>query len=224
MRCILLLITSAHGGKLRDGRFMWFCQVEQLMSSGTRGLGFVRSSAVGGLRTWTPKPAFCGVSSGNVTAKLWSWASVSPQEGWMMMGGTHLVGLLWDINELMFGQHVEQCVACRECYIYIYISQCLFKKVNAVGLQSKRAYPWHCAMFSPVSSSHVFNWWVYREARFTTSYLPPPYWRPGPQPKHVPWLGVEPAPLWFAGQHSIHTSQGSSNLIYTLNEYQTHSQ
>ena len=27
---------------------------------------------------------------------------------------------------------------------------------------------------------------------------------PGPQPRHVPWLGTEPATLWFAGQHSIY--------------------
>ena len=31
-----------------------------------------------------------------------------------------------------------------------------------------------------------------------------PYWGPGLQPRHVPWLGVEPETLWFAGQHSIH--------------------
>ena len=27
---------------------------------------------------------------------------------------------------------------------------------------------------------------------------------PGPQPRHVPWLGIEPPTLWFAGKHSIH--------------------
>ena len=31
-----------------------------------------------------------------------------------------------------------------------------------------------------------------------------PYWGPGPQYRHVPSLGMEPATLWFAGQHSIH--------------------
>ena len=31
-----------------------------------------------------------------------------------------------------------------------------------------------------------------------------PYWRPGPQPKQVPWLGVKPVTLWFPGPHSIH--------------------
>ena len=31
-----------------------------------------------------------------------------------------------------------------------------------------------------------------------------PSWGPGLQPRHVPWLGIELATLWFAGQHSIH--------------------
>ena len=31
-----------------------------------------------------------------------------------------------------------------------------------------------------------------------------PYWGPGPQPRHVPWLGIEPATLWLAGRHSVH--------------------
>ena len=31
-----------------------------------------------------------------------------------------------------------------------------------------------------------------------------PHWGPGPQPRHVPWLGIELVILWFAGSHSIH--------------------
>ena len=31
-----------------------------------------------------------------------------------------------------------------------------------------------------------------------------PYGRPGLQPSHVPWLGIELATLWFAGRYSIH--------------------
>ena len=31
-----------------------------------------------------------------------------------------------------------------------------------------------------------------------------PYWGPGPQSRHVPWLEVEPMILWFTGRHSIH--------------------
>ena len=27
---------------------------------------------------------------------------------------------------------------------------------------------------------------------------------PGPQARHMPWLGVEPATVWFAGGYSIH--------------------
>ena len=31
-----------------------------------------------------------------------------------------------------------------------------------------------------------------------------PNWGPGLQPRHVPWLGIEPATPCFAGWHSIH--------------------
>ena len=30
------------------------------------------------------------------------------------------------------------------------------------------------------------------------------YWEPGLQPRHVPWLGIELATLWFPGPHAIH--------------------
>ena len=31
-----------------------------------------------------------------------------------------------------------------------------------------------------------------------------PYWVPGLQPRYVPWLGIEPATIWFSGLRSIH--------------------
>ena len=31
-----------------------------------------------------------------------------------------------------------------------------------------------------------------------------PYWGPGLQPRHVPWLGIKLETLWFTDQHSIH--------------------
>ena len=31
-----------------------------------------------------------------------------------------------------------------------------------------------------------------------------PYWGPGQQPRHAPWLGFEPTTPWFTGQCSIH--------------------
>ena len=31
-----------------------------------------------------------------------------------------------------------------------------------------------------------------------------PYWGPGPQPRHVPWLGIELATFWFTGLRSVH--------------------
>ena len=32
----------------------------------------------------------------------------------------------------------------------------------------------------------------------------PHTWEPGPKPRHMPQLGIEPAILWFTGQWSIH--------------------
>ena len=46
-----------------------------------------------------------------------------------------------------------------------------------------------------------------------------PNWGPGPQPRHVPWLGVEPVTLWFAGQHSVHWATPARAIyisIYSL--------
>ena len=31
-----------------------------------------------------------------------------------------------------------------------------------------------------------------------------PHWEPGPQPSHVPWLGIEPVTLWFTVWRLIH--------------------
>ena len=41
-----------------------------------------------------------------------------------------------------------------------------------------------------------------------------PYWGPGPQPRQVPWLGIEPATLWFTGQHSIHWATPARTLPF----------
>ena len=45
-----------------------------------------------------------------------------------------------------------------------------------------------------------------------------PHWGPGPQPRHMPWLGIEPVTLWFAGWHSIHwaTPTRAENLYLRL--------
>ena len=45
-----------------------------------------------------------------------------------------------------------------------------------------------------------------------------PYWRPGQQPRHVPWLGIKPATLWFTGQHSIHWATPARALFFVLIE------
>ena len=43
-----------------------------------------------------------------------------------------------------------------------------------------------------------------RETSMCCYLLCVPLWGPGLQPRHVPWLGSEPAMLWFAGWCSIH--------------------
>ena len=36
----------------------------------------------------------------------------------------------------------------------------------------------------------------------------------GPQPRHVPWLGIEPVTLWFAGWCSIHWATPAQDPSY----------
>ena len=53
-----------------------------------------------------------------------------------------------------------------------------------------------------------------------------PYWGAGPQPRHVPWLGIRLATLWFAGQHSIHwatpaRAENQIKLLFHMREYST---
>ena len=39
-----------------------------------------------------------------------------------------------------------------------------------------------------------------------------PYWGPGWQPRHMPWLGIEPVTLWFTSWHSIHWATSARAL------------
>ena len=45
--------------------------------------------------------------------------------------------------------------------------------------------------------------WCARDTSFGC-LLHAPNWGPCRQPRHVPWLGIKPATLWFTSQHSIH--------------------
>ena len=42
------------------------------------------------------------------------------------------------------------------------------------------------------------------------------YWGPGPQPRDVPWLGIEPASVWFTGRDSIHWATPARAIIVLL--------
>ena len=43
-----------------------------------------------------------------------------------------------------------------------------------------------------------------RERNIVWVPLACPHWGPGPQPRHVLWLGIQLVTLWFTGGHSIH--------------------
>ena len=45
-----------------------------------------------------------------------------------------------------------------------------------------------------------------------------PHWGPSLQPRHVPWLGVQPVTLWLAGQCSIHwATPARARLTFVIN-------
>ena len=48
-----------------------------------------------------------------------------------------------------------------------------------------------------------------------------PHWGAGPQPRHVPWLGIEPPTLQFTGWHSIHwtTPDRAGDMFQFLSIY-----
>ena len=56
-----------------------------------------------------------------------------------------------------------------------------------------------------------------KHQRVVASHTFPPLgtW-PGPQPRHVPWLGIEPATLWFTGQHSVHWATPARAHLHVL--------
>ena len=43
-----------------------------------------------------------------------------------------------------------------------------------------------------------------------------PYWGPGQQPRHVPWLGIEPATLWFAAHAQSTELHQPGRVTYLL--------
>ena len=46
-----------------------------------------------------------------------------------------------------------------------------------------------------------------------------PHQEPGLQPRHVPWLAIKPATLWFPGQRSIHWATPARAGIGALNKH-----
>ena len=45
-------------------------------------------------------------------------------------------------------------------------------------------------------------------------FLCTPYWGPGPQPRHVSWLGIEVVTLWFAGCCPVHWATPGKRTVF----------
>ena len=76
---------------------------------------------------------------------------------------------------------------------------------------------WFCFSTTPTHPSRLqgaylpffsflrFYLFIFREReREGEKHQCTPHWGPGPQPRHVPWLGIKPVTFWFAGPHSVH--------------------
>ena len=52
-----------------------------------------------------------------------------------------------------------------------------------------------------------------------------PYWGPGLQPRHVPWLGIELVTLWFTGWCSVHWATPARSILsmYFWLDFSSHS-
>ena len=56
-----------------------------------------------------------------------------------------------------------------------------------------------------------------RETSVCGCLSPAPYWGPGPKPRHMPWLGIQTATLWFAGRRSIHWATAArAEMLYNI--------
>ena len=92
----------------------------------------------------------------------------------------------------------------------------IFSKVTLQEKPSSLLYYSGLDLIYSSISTHFLNIFIYlfldtgegreKEERNINVWLPltHPLWGPGLQPRHVPWLGIEPVALWFAGQHSVH--------------------
>ena len=50
----------------------------------------------------------------------------------------------------------------------------------------------------------------------------PPTGDLAPQPRHVPWLGIQLVTLWFAGQHSIHWATPARAALHYVEYHPKH--
>ena len=107
--------------------------------------------------------------------------------------------------------YVAQTAGLRICIVRANLKFSLLIQVNTsqfiLLLNHQGVHLTHMQLFKKDFSYLFLERGTEGERRSKTStcscLLCAPYWGPGSQPRHVPWLGIEPMTFWFAGWHSI---------------------
>ena len=93
-------------------------------------------------------------------------------------------------------------------YIIYYFIHCIYIPINI--------------LFLKISSIYFFRERGREGGKPDQLPLTHPNWGPGPQPRHVPWLGIELATFWFTGRCSIHlATPARAKCIIFIYQYRT---
>ena len=118
-------------------------------------------------------------------------------ETWLLNIGIHLASSCGRIRVLNGTIKVNNS-RWKRCYVVCFSLRLRFKKFSGF-------------VFT-LLCQHLKKYFIYlfvergegRETSMCGCLSSVPYCVPGSQPRHVPWLGIEPVIFWFTGQCSIH--------------------
>ena len=128
--------------------------------------------------------------------------------------------VLYKIKQSFFKKIDENSILLRcpgGTYFRVFQLRCLevgSSPCNALQLLVRGLFPGGLSSLVFLSFFKRFYLLIFRESRrdrergrktsMCGCFSHTPNWGPGLQLRHVPWLGIKPATLWSAGQHSIH--------------------
>ena len=161
------------------------------------------------------------ISGHRTTTDLPSWQYRRPTEYWNMMSQQHLRKRRWaDFVFLFkcFSLKIKQNVATERVLNYFpgLLNTCQF---HFCGLENGEILILlFCFNISFIFREGEGGRKREGETSMCGCLSHTPHWEPGPQPRHVPWLGIEPATHWLTGWHSIHwaTPARADSTIFDL--------